>query len=392
MESVPKPVELNVLRIGTARSSFMAEAKGKECYACGNRRHLKNSPQCPARNQFCNGCGKRGHFLVKCRNVQASRPGTSKPSTDDYRPSQRRKTNANLIEDVQEEAEEKTSYLFSLNPIPKHMQAITLQIGGVKVPNLLINSGAACNVVEQETWRWLKNEKIKADTRKSAKTLYAYGSSKPLLTMGTFTVEVISKDTKLRCVADFVVMNGEGHRLLGRDTAECLGLLHVGPVQINLVNISDVLDRYPELFKGVGLLKNYELGLHVDSSVTPIVQPLRRVPFQLQKKVDKKLNELMQAGIIEKVPEGPTTWISPLVVIPKPDGDIRVCLDMRRVNEAIVRERHPIPMMEKLLIELNGGAMFSKLDLKWGFHQIMINEGSRPITTFVTHRKLYRYK
>ena len=107
------------------------------------------------------------------------------------------------------------------------MQAITLQIGGVKVPNLLIDSGAACNAVDKETWRWLKNEKIKADTRKSVKTLHAYGSSKPLPTLGTFTAEVIPKDTKLCCVADFVVMNGEGHRLLGRDTAECLGLLHV---------------------------------------------------------------------------------------------------------------------------------------------------------------------
>ena len=112
------------------------------------------------------------------------------------------------------------------------------------------------------------------------------------------------------------------------------------------MNSSDVLDRHPELFNGVGLLKNYELGLHVDSSVTPIVQPLRRVPFQLREKVDKKLDELMQAGIIKEVPEGPTTWISPLVVIPKPDGDIRVCVDMRRANEAIVQERHPIPTVE----------------------------------------------
>ena len=91
-------------------------------------------------------------------------------------------------------------------------------------------------------------------------------------------------------VADFVVMNGEGHRLLGRHTAKCLGLLDVGPVQIHSVNSSDVLDRYPELFNRVSLLQHYELRLYVDSSVTLIAQPLHREPFQLREKVDKKLD------------------------------------------------------------------------------------------------------
>ena len=110
----------------------------------------------------------------------------------------------------------------------------------------------------------------------------------------------------------------------------------------------------------------------MNTSVQPIAQSVRRVPFQLREKVDKKLDELLAADIIEEVPEGPTSWISPLV-IPKPDGDIRVCVDMRRANEAIVRERHPIPSVEELLHRLNGSTKFSKLDLKWGFHQITLD-------------------
>ena len=88
-------------------------------------------------------------------------------------------------------------------------------------------------------------------------------------------------------------MNDEGHKLLGRDTAECLELMHVSPVQINSVNSSDGLDQFHQLFEGVGLLKNYDLGRHVDSSLTPVAQLLRRVPFQLREEVDKKLDELM---------------------------------------------------------------------------------------------------
>ena len=152
----------------------------------------------------------------------------------------------------------------------------------------------------------------------------------------------------------------------------------------------DIRDKYKELFTGVGLLKGYELKLNVDTSVKPVAQPVRRIPFGVREKVEKKLDELLTCGIIEEVPEGPTSWVSPLVVVPKPDGDVRICVDMRRANQAIIRERQPIPTA-KVLQDLNGSTVFSRVDLKWGFHQILLAEESRHVTTFVTHRGLYRY-
>ncbi|XP_059209654.1 uncharacterized protein K02A2.6 [Centropristis striata] len=65
---------------------------------------------------------------------------------------------------------------------------------------------------------------------------------------------------------------------------------------------------------------------------------------------------------------------------------------MRRANEAIVRERHPIPVIDEILEDLNGATVFSKLDLKWGYHQIELEPESRSLTTFVTHTGLWRYK
>ena len=62
-------------------------------------------------------------------------------------------------------------------------------------------------------------------------------------------------------------------------------------------------------------------------SNTPIAQPLRRTPFHIRKDVDKKLQQLADLDIIEDV-EGPTPWVSPLVVVPKPNGEVRVCVDM----------------------------------------------------------------
>ena len=83
-------------------------------------------------------------------------------------------------------------------------------------------------------------------------------------------------------------------------------------------------------------------------------------------------------------------WVSPLVVIPKHNSDHNV--DMRRGNEAVIRERHPIPTIDDILLDLNGASVFSKLDLKWGFYQIELDLPSREITTFVTNRGLFRYK
>ncbi len=108
--------------------------------------------------------------------------------------------------------------------------------------------------------------------------------------------------------------------------------------------------------------------------------------------MDQKIDELSDNEIIEEVPDGPTKWVSPLVVAPKSDGDVRLYVDMRRANEAIEREHQPIPTVEDLLQDLNDSTVITKLDLRWGFHQIVLGEDCRHITTFVTHRGLYRYR
>lgn len=87
-------------------------------------------------------------------------------------------------------------------------------------------------------------------------------------------------------------------------------------------------------------MKSKQVTLHVDPKVKPVAQPLRRTPFNLQEKIEKKIQELLDCDIIEEV-DGPTPWVNPVVIIPKADGDIRLCIDMRRANEAILRGRHP---------------------------------------------------
>ena len=78
-------------------------------------------------------------------------------------------------------------------------------------------------------------------------------------------------------------------------------------------------------------------------------------------------------------------WPSPIVVFPKPrkPDEIRLCVDMRLPNPAIQREHHPKPVIDDLITDLNGAQCFSQLEL---------DDESRFITTFTTHKGLYRYK
>ena len=131
------------------------------------------------------------------------------------------------------------------------------------------------------------------------------------------------------------------------------------------------------------MLKDFELTLHIDKSVKPVVQASRKIPYNLRQKLLEKLIELEENDIIEKV-EGPTTWGSSLVIVPKRDGDIRIIIDMRVANQAIKRERHPIPTVEEIVQEMSGACHFSKLDLRSGYYQLDLDAASREITTFST--------
>ena len=164
-----------------------------------------------------------------------------------------------------------------------------------------------------------------------------------------------------------MVVKGRGQTLLGKKTLQSLGLLRVGPVVNEVGNLKQMIQKlYSKLFNIMGTLKDYQLALNIDETVQPRAQPVQRVPFGLRDKVSKKLDELVAMDIIQKV-EGPSSWTLLLVVVPKPDCDIRICVDMQQANEAIKRERQPIPTVQELPNEMNGSHVFSKLDLKWNF-------------------------
>ena len=91
-----------------------------------------------------------------------------------------------------------------------------------------------------------------------------------------------------------------------------------------------------------------------------------------------------QLDVIKQIHE-PTKWCSPLVVMPKADGRVRIWVDLTRLNEAFCRKVYQMPTVEETLGSLTEGSVFSKLDVNSGFHQIVLSpESAKLITTFIT--------
>eukprot|EP00795_Rhopilema_esculentum_P002482 gene2482-18144_t len=174
-----------------------------------------------------------------------------------------------------------------------------------------------------------------------------------------------------------------------------LGLisLHLNTLSRNDTQIDAILNKYPEVFDGLGKLKDDTVTLSIDHSQTPKIQPQRRIPYHMRQKVKEALKKLEKEDIIERVPaDKGTPWVSPIVIVPKKDGAVRICVDMRVANNAINRIRHPIPTVDDVSCALNGAKFFSKLDLSQAYHQLELSEESRNITTFSTQVGLFRYK
>ena len=92
------------------------------------------------------------------------------------------------------------------------------------LPAVLIDSKASCNVIDQATWEVLKKKSVQCESMKSSKKLFAYGQKDPIEVIGTFVSEIVCEISGNSCVDEFTVVKGPGRSLLGKNTAEKLGV------------------------------------------------------------------------------------------------------------------------------------------------------------------------
>eukprot|EP00918_Siedleckia_nematoides_P028162 GHVU01060542.1.p1 GENE.GHVU01060542.1~~GHVU01060542.1.p1 ORF type:complete len:1666 (-),score=155.90 GHVU01060542.1:1257-5648(-) len=135
-----------------------------------------------------------------------------------------------------------------------------------------------------------------------------------------------------------------------------------------------------------------KLGDHnilIQPGVHPISRKPRKLTPAMQTALREILDELLQHGAIEGCK---SAWASNVVLVPKPNGKYRMCIDYREVNQVTVRDAYPMQRVDDALRALEGAQCFACIDLKSGFHQIRVTETSRDYTAFCTPFGLYRFK
>ncbi len=130
--------------------------------------------------------------------------------------------------------------------------------------------------------------------------------------------------------------------------------------------------------------------MEVEYDATPAIHPPRKIPATLRHRVEKELNEMKKSGIIVKVEE-PTEWVNSLVVIEKPNGQLRLCLDPRDLNKVLKREHYQLPTFEEISTRLAGATCFTKIDANKGYWQIPLDEASSYLTTMNSPFGRYRF-
>ena len=121
-------------------------------------------------------------------------------------------------------------------------------------------------------------------------------------------------------------------------------------------------------------------------------RPVRQQPYRLGPKqrvlVEQEIRKMQDAGVVQP---SKSEWASPVVLVPKPDGSLRFCVDYRRLNALSVKDCYPIPRMEDCIDSLGEARYFTTLDANSGYWQITIAERDREKTAFTTHVGLYEY-
>ena len=355
------------------------------CYGCGSSNHVHGNQSCPAMNKKCNHCGRFNHFESECNAKKNGLPQTLNALDSSER---NENDESNEVCSAYEEQNEDNEYLFALND--NQLTDITVNLDNQPV-TFLIDSGARrVNILDRSSLRRIQN-KTKIVVHPTNAKIFAYGSNTPLALDGVIYCNAEYEGTHSLARIHIFSLENSGN-ILGRDTATDLGLLKIKETvnTIQTDKLDEIRSKYPAVFSGLGKLKDVKLKLNIDTSVQPVSQHLRRVPFHVRQKVENKLNELLDLDVIERV-EGPTSWVSPILAIPK-GNDVRLVVDMRAANTAILRNHRPVPTLEELMDDFTGCAYFSKIDLRHGYHQIELDEDSRHITTFITHVGCFRYK
>ncbi|XP_065204609.1 uncharacterized protein K02A2.6-like [Planococcus citri] len=391
--SIPGVNSIN--RIASSNSTRSNDSK-ISCYGCGSSKHRTKDDSCPAVGKECHFCHKIGHFDSVChakKNQKEDKPQNKSRRRDRKKPprsSDEKSENSSASGKKSVNQVSTVNYVFHVSSKARAKE-LPCAVGGVQFA-FTVDSGADENIISKSDWCSLKSRNVKVVSQvrnNENKKLFAFGASEPLAIVGKFSAEICVGNRSL--VAEIVVVDQDNvPALLSRETATDLGVLEIRIPQSNVNAVTSTISPNRKVFQGIGLLKDVEIDIPIDESVPPHRQKPRPIPLNLRDQIDEELDSMLENDIIEPV-DTPSPWVSNMVISHHNDK-IRICVDMRDANKAIITEDYPFTTMEDIRAAVKSAKCFARLDLRRAFYQILLKIKSRVITTFITHRGLFRSK
>ena len=373
---------------GAARQNYTRNTV--ECKFCG-RTHERDKRKCPAFGKKCKTCGKDNHFSIVCRSV----------------PEKNKKRVHNVAEtecDDDEEYEDvlcvtatETKNVNAVDTKPNDTQLFAGMLLGKDVVKFQIDCGASCNIIPL----CLLNPDTKLEETKTVLLMYNKSKLRPL---GKCKLKLRNPRNQKLYQLQFEVVDKDGSvPLLGKKASEAMKLIKVHYENIMAIDsivtsekptdgqwtLAQIQADYADVFSGDGCLEG-EYKMEIDDTVKPVQLPKRRVPVAMMKPLKAELQDLQRRGIITPV-ECSTDWISGMVVVQKPSGKLRVCIDPRPLNKALKRSHFPLQTIEDILPDLSKARVFTVCDVKSGFWHVKLEAESSHLTTFSTPFGRYRW-
>ena len=335
------------------------------CKFCA-RSHMFGRDFCPAWTKECRACGKLNHFsgseVCKARdNRRSSKNGETVGALF------LGGVGANNMQDNENQ----------------WIMEVPASRGSVKFK---IDTGADVSVIGINELN--KFDKRVVDLWKTDRTLMG-ADGRSLDCAGYFTTKFIWNS----CVSvqKIYVCYKVSTPLLGRPAIESLGILqwkmpkNVSCATVKTKSPTDFISKFPTVFNGLGKISGEPVHIETEEGATPYhITAARRVPLPLLESYRKEIERMEKLGVIKRVDE-PTEWCHPVVIAPKPNGKIRLCLDLTKLNKVTKREFYQLEAVNETLSKIGQECnVMSKLDANTGYWQLPLDKDSQKKATFIT--------